>query len=397
MSAPNHELKAGQTGSDGKLAADDFKATTESSTPSLQGSEVAPLATREFVDSDGTLTDSFLKALRLRRRTALDSLDGVATQPSVFDGPLASNYTPRADWENMPNFDPSARWTWREEKAALRKIDWKIFAWVGFMFLALDIDRANLTNATADNFLKDLKLTQADYNLGNTLSKLGFLVAELPSQLVSKRLGPDRWIPMQLIIFSVISGCQFWLSGRASFLACRFLIAFFQGGFIPDVILYLSYYYTKRDLPIRLACFWSVNYIADCLTAFLGVGLNKMRGVGGRAGWRWMFLLEGIFTLLIGIASFWMMPSSPTQTKTRLRPNGYLTDREAKIVVNRVIRDDPGKGGMHNRQPLTFRMVFQSLTDWDLIPIYIIGLLWNLPSYPVRWTLAWFGRLRCEG
>lgn len=87
-----------------------------------------------------------------------------------------------------------------------------------------DIDRSNIKNATADNFLKDLNLTQGDYNLGNTLSKLGFLCAELPSQLVSKRLGPDRWIPMQIVIFSVLSGAQFWLNGRAFFFATRFLM-----------------------------------------------------------------------------------------------------------------------------------------------------------------------------
>ena len=84
------------------------------------------------------------------------------------------------------------------------------------LFFALDIDRSNITNATADDLLPDLGLTQADYNLGQTLSKVGFLVAELPSQLVSKRIGPDRWIPAQIIIFSVLSGAQFWMKGRAS-------------------------------------------------------------------------------------------------------------------------------------------------------------------------------------
>lgn len=111
------------------------------------------------------------------------------------------------------------------------------------------------------------------------------------------------------------------------------------------------------------------------------------------------FLIEGLFTLLseslplaaclhlqpadavpspppaVGIASFWMMPSAPTRTVTRFRPKGYLTDHDAKIIVNRAIRDDPGKGGMHNRQALTFKMIGQSLADYDLWPLYFIGLV----------------------
>jgi hypothetical protein len=101
-------------------------------------------------------------------------------------------------------------------------------------------------------------------------------------------------------------------------------------------------------------------------------------------GWRWLFALEGLITGLIGIASYFYLPPSPTQTASRFRgKNGWFTEREEKIMVNRIIRDDAGKGTMHNRQAIDFKMFWECVTDYHMYPIYLIGLTWLIPNNPM--------------
>jgi hypothetical protein len=117
----------------------------------------------------------------------------------------------------------------------------------------------------------------------------------------------------------------------------------------------------------------------------MAFGILHMRGINGLAGWRWLFALEGALTGIIGIISYFYLPPSPTQTASRFRgKDGWFNEREEKIMVNRVLRDDPSKGDMHNRQALSFRMFWDCLEDWHMWPIYLLGLTWLLPTIPMN-------------
>ncbi|RAL17127.1 putative MFS transporter [Aspergillus homomorphus CBS 101889] len=307
--------------------------------------------------------------------------NAIATQPSVFDDPdLAEEYKPRPDWENIHRFDPAARWTRGEEDSVLKKLDIRIMLWSCVMITALELDRSNIQQANADDFLTDLHLSRDDYNLGNTIYRLCYMFSEIPAQIIGKKIGADRWIPIQMISWSIVASCQFWLSGRTSFLITRALIGVLSGGFTPTMILYLSYFYKHHELSIRLGFWYAASSLADILAAIFAYGILHLGGRGGQAGWRWLFLIDGLLTLALGLLSFVFLPPGPTQTANWARgKKGWFTEREEVIMVNRIVREDPSKGSMHNRQPLTAKLVWLSFSDFDLWPLYIVGIMFLTP------------------
>jgi hypothetical protein len=143
---------------------------------------------------------------------------------------------------------------------------------------------------------------------------------------------------------------------------------------IPDVILYLSYFYKSAELPRRLSFFWVSYQSTNIVSAFIAYGVLRMRGINGLAGWQWLFALEGTLTGIIGIISYFYLPPSPYQTASKFRgPNGWFNEREEKIIANRILRDDPSKGDMHNRQGLSLSAFRMCITDYHMWPIYLIG------------------------
>ncbi|GAA97240.1 hypothetical protein E5Q_03917 [Mixia osmundae IAM 14324] len=242
------------------------------------------------------------------------------------------NHRPSDTYEGLHRWDPKATWAPEEERRIRRRIDLRIMTMLCVITFALQLDRGTISNALSDNLLSDLGLTTADYNNGMTIFYCSFLFAELPSQLI-------------------------------------------EGGTIPDSIVYASLFYTNGELPVRLSFYWVTQTLTQIVSAFIAYAILRLGRDGSWPGWRWLFLIEGLLTLSLGIIMWFYMPASPTQTRSFWSKHGWFSEREEVIMVNRILRDDPAKGDLSNREGVTLAHLQAAALDYLLWPIYLAGLL----------------------
>ncbi|KAJ1329265.1 YIL166C-like transporter [Microdochium nivale] len=302
---------------------------------------------------------------------------------------LHNSVPPHESYEGSHRWDPDATWTPEEEAAIVRKTDVKLLIWLCLMFFGLQLDRGNLSNALAGTILTDLNITTDDFNNGTTIQLLCFLLAEFPVQFITKRYGFHIVLPTLMMCWSTVSWAQAFMTNRVGFYITRAMIGGFEGGFIPGVILMATYYYTSKELSVRLAAFWATLNIARVISALLGAGFLEMQGIGGHPGWFWLFLVEGLLTFLIGFISIIYLPVCPTQTSSVLHRKSWYTEREEIIMVNRILRDDPAKGLTALKEPATWKDVKAAWGDKSMWGLYFIGLVAYIPATPVQAYLSY--------
>lgn len=329
------------------------------------------------------------KGTGVHAKVSLDATSSAPSDEHLVAGSLADVIPPHADYEGAHLWDPTFTWSASEERKVVWKTDLCCLSVLCLMFFGLQLDRGNLSNALTDNFLKNLKLSTNDYNNGTTIQLVCFLSAEFPVQLLTKRFGFRRVLPLIMIAWSTVSWAQAWIDSRASFYATRALIGACEGGFIPGTILFATYFYTASELGTRLAIFWSSLNIARVISALLAAGILQMRGIHGKPGWFWLFLLEGLLTMSIGIFAFFYLPQSPINTKSVICPKPWYTEREERIMVNRLLRDDPAKGLTGIKEPARWSDIKAAWSDKSMWGLYFIGLIAYIPASPVQAYLSY--------
>lgn len=202
-----------------------------------------------------------------------------------------------------------------------------------------------MANAITDNFMRDVGINQDQFNVGQQMLSLGIVLTEIPANMILYRVGPGKWLTLQLFLFGTVSTFQAFQHGYGAFIATRFLLGITESGFIPGGLWTLSTWYTRTETAKRVMVFYFGNQIGQASAKLLAFGILHMRGVGGKAGWFWLFALMGAFTILSGLIFGFCLPDSfSNPCSTFLPKHSWFTQREIHILRTRVLIDDPMKG-----------------------------------------------------
>ncbi|KAF2127679.1 high-affinity nicotinic acid transporter [Dothidotthia symphoricarpi CBS 119687] len=254
-------------------------------------------------------------------------------------------------------------------KRLLRRLDWHIIPFMSLIYLLCFLDRTNIGNARLDHLEQDLKLHGIQYN--NCLAILFpfYIAAEIPSNIMMKRTRPSVWLTFIMFFWSLAMICQGFVSNYSGLMATRVFLGVFEGGLFPGVNYYITQWYVRNECGFRMAMFFSAATLAGAFGGILARGIAEMSGVGGRAAWAWIFILEGILSILVSMSAYWYIHDYPATAR-------FLTDKERNEVQRRLQAD---QGHLSNE--FNMKYVWQAIKDWKIYIHMLICMAGFCPIY----------------
>jgi ACS family tartrate transporter-like MFS transporter len=215
--------------------------------------------------------------------------------------------------------------------AILRRAAWRLVPFILAMYIAAFLNRVNVGFA-ALTMNQDLGFSPEVYGWGTGVFFIGYLLFEVPSNLIMEKVGARLWLSRIMITWAIVSMAFALVQGPVMFAALRFLLGVAEAGFYPGILLYFTYWFPAGTRARILAIFCMGIPVSNIIGAPFSGWLLGMAGYGFK-GWQWMYILEGIPTLALGFAALWCLPDNP-------RKAHFLSEREKDVLMARLATED---------------------------------------------------------
>ncbi|KAH7142957.1 major facilitator superfamily protein [Dactylonectria estremocensis] len=248
-------------------------------------------------------------------------------------------------------FDPVA------EKKLLRKIDLHLIPILSLLLLCAFVDRINVGNTRIQGLVRDLNMTENDYNIALFTFFITYVLFEVP--FIVRACG----------VITIGQGVTHSFGGLV---ACRLLIGLFEAGFVPGCIYLISIFYKRHELRRRINLVCAASILAGSFLGLLAYGIAHMAGIANYGSWRWIFVLEGAATVLIAIFAYFYTPDWPQTAK-------FLTKEERELLLARLTVDTPD-ATMNHWNKGTAKRIFSDVNIW-LGALMYLGIVKSIPIY----------------
>ncbi|KAJ5504965.1 phthalate transporter [Penicillium fimorum] len=278
--------------------------------------------------------------------------------------------------EIMNSFTPD------EQKKIIRRVDIRLVVTMGCLFIVSLLDRTNLGSASVAGMQKELDMNAS--NNGYSITSLVFFVTytlfQIPATVIIRKLGPRIFLAGIVTLWGGVMIAFGFVKNWESMAGLRAILGGLEAGLFPGSVYLLSTWYPRYELQKRNAVFFLIGSVASGFGGILAYGLSQMDGLAGISGWRWIFIIEGLLTCVLGLGSYIFLVDFPEEAPKSWK---FLNETEASFIITTIERDRADT----NIEPFSIRKYLENGKDNKVWAYAILYMLATMPSYAIAYFL----------
>ncbi|PPJ58838.1 hypothetical protein CBER1_08515 [Cercospora berteroae] len=278
-----------------------------------------------------------------------------------------------------------ATFTREDDKAIMRKVDKRFLLLIGIFYLTKNLDYQNaapvkvLQVGEPRNILTELNMTHDQYNYVQSIYFIAYIIFEVPSNLMLKKMAPRVWQSRIILSWGIVLACHAAIQNKDTYYALRFLLGMMEAGLFPGLAVQLCSWYRSDEMGKRLMWMFGWQNCSGVVGSLLAYGISYMNGLCGMSAWRWVYLLEGIYTILLAGVTWMVLPDYPKSP----RSSKWLTTREQGYLEVRLSENAP----LTEESAFNKDEMIAALEDPRTYSFMLNQLFINLGGYGLSWYL----------